>query len=199
MCDAGGFLPQKLFKDSSPRKRLYFFFIRRLRLAACFFSSLLNSPYSSQLNLYSQHCSLNNVLGCAINWPSVASTGWHPCNQRSVVVLSWGSAILWLNRLWRKVLPCKNCIWKRSGRDWFGCALMQCGIGVLSSALSFLLGVLSSALVDKLGCAKVRLVQFYVLACLQEVGDRWMGVEHVSLSEGVGSIFWDLTRGALWR
>ena len=199
MCDAGGFLPQKLFKDSSPRKRLYFFFIRRLRLAACFFSSLLNSPYSSQLNLYSQHCSLNNVLGCAINWPSVASTGWHPCNQRSVVVLSWGSAILWLKRLWRKVLLCKNCIWKRSGRDWFGCALMQCGIGVLSSALSFLLGVLSSALVDKLGCAKVRLVQFYVLACLQEVGDRWMGVEHVSLSEGVGSIFWDLTRGALWR
>ena len=76
---------------------------------------------------------------------------------------------------------------------------MQCGIGLLSSALSFLLGVLSSAQVDKLGCAQVRLVQFYVLACLQEVGDRWMGVEHVSLSEGAGRIFWDLTRGALWR
>ena len=85
ICDAGGFLPQKLFKDSSPRKRLYFFFIRRLRLAACFFSSLLNSPYSSQLNLYSQHCSLNNVQGCAINSPLVASTGWHPSNLRSVV------------------------------------------------------------------------------------------------------------------
>ena len=68
---------------------------------------------------------------------------------------------------------------------------MQCGIGVLSSALSFLLGVLSSAQVDKLGFAQVRLVQFYVLACLQEVGDHWMGVEHVSLSEDVGRIFWD--------
>ena len=65
MCDTGGFLPQKLFKDSSPRKRLYFFFIRRLWLAACSFSSLI-SPYSSQLNSYSQHCSLNNVKGCAI-------------------------------------------------------------------------------------------------------------------------------------
>ena len=70
---------------------------------------------------------------------------------------------------------------------------------MFSSALSFLLGVLSSAQVDKLGCAQVRLVQFYVLACLQEVGDRWMGVEHVSLSEGVGSIFWDLTRESIGR
>ena len=57
----------------------------------------------------------------------------------------------------------------REGLVWLCTNAMW--IGLLSSALSFLLGVLSSAQVDKLGCAQVRLMS--LLACKKLAIDGW--------------------------